>query len=130
MQRDLDLLQSIIETRGGFTHREHLELMWGYLQIYDPDAAVRTVASAIRRLALAHGAPQKYHETITRGWAHLVALHCRASEAESFDQFIAESPGLLDRHLLDRHYSKELLSSPGARAHWMLPDLQELPRVA
>jgi hypothetical protein len=126
----LDILRRLLDTGGGFGHREHLELAWNYVQLYGTDEAQRAMACAIRRVAEMHGAPDKYHETITRCWVHLVALHRAGSDAESFEQFIAENPGLLDRHLLERHYSPELIRSHKARAGWAQPDLLELPSVA
>jgi hypothetical protein len=129
-KQDLDILQSIVVTRGGFGHREHLELVWSYLQIYDAAATHRAVRAAIRHLASAHGAPDKYHETITRSWVHLVVLHRAESAAESFDEFIGGNSGLLNRHLLEAHYSREVLSSPEARVRWTEPDLRELPTAA
>ena len=129
-KRDLDIVQSIVLTRGEFGHREHLELAWSYLQIYDVAATHRAVRAAIRHLASAHGAPDKYHETITRAWVHLVVLHRAESEAESFDEFIAGNSGLLNRRLLEAHYSREVLSSPEARVRWTGPDLRELPSAA
>lgn len=129
-QQDLEILQSIVGTRGGFGHREHLELVWNYLQIHDVDETPRVIGAAIRHLAGAHGAPDKYHETITRSWVHLVVLHRAASDAASFDEFIAGNSGLLDRHLLEGHYSRELLGSPEARTRWTEPDLRELPSAA
>jgi hypothetical protein len=128
--RELDILRSILDTRGGFGHQQHLELTWRYLQLYEPDEAQRAVARAIRQVASAHGAPDKYHETITRCWVHLVALHRAQSDAESFDDFIAENRGLLDRHLLAAHYSPELISSARARTRWTEPDRRDLPQVA
>ena len=129
-EQDLDILHSVLNTRGGFGHQAHLELTWRYLQMYEPAEAQRAVATAIRHLASTHRAPDKYHETITRCWVHLVALHRAESDTESFDEFIAETRGLLDRHLLDAHYSPELISSARARARWTEPDLRDLPRVA
>lgn len=126
-EQDLDILRSILDTRGGFGHQQHLELTWRYLHLYEPDEAQRAVARTIRQVASAHGAPGKYHETITRCWVHLVALHRAQSDAESFDEFIAENRGLLDRHLLDAHYSPELISSTRARTRWTEPDLRDLP---
>lgn len=76
-----------------------------------------------------HGAPEKYHATITRCWVHLMTLHRARSDAESFDQFIAKNSGLLDRGLLKRHYSPELIGSEQARAVWTQPDLRELPSL-
>ena len=129
-EQDLDILRSVVNTRGGFGHQAHLELTWRYLQMYEPGEAQRAVATAIRHLASTHGAPDKYHETITRCWVHLVALHRAESDAGSFDEFIAENRGLLDRRLLDAHYSPELISSPRARIRWTEPDLRDLPHVA
>jgi hypothetical protein len=129
-QEDLDIRESVLNARGGFGHREHLELAWNYLRRYEAEEAQRAVASAIRHLATAHGTPEKYHETITRCWVHLVAVHRAGSDADSFDEFIAGNAGLLDRHLLDGHYSSGLLSSSQARTRWAEPDLHELPRVA
>jgi hypothetical protein len=127
---DIDILRSVLDARGGFGHREHLELTWRYLQIYEPQQAQRALATAIRHLATTHGTPDKYHETITRCWVQLVALHRAGSGTESFDEFIAENHGLLDRHLLDAHYSPELIGSLRARTRWMEPDLRDLPQAA
>jgi hypothetical protein len=126
---DRKTLQSILEARGRFGHREHLELAWNYLQSYEAEEANRTMARAIRHLASRHGDPHKYHETITRFWVQLVALHRAKSGAQSFDQFIAENEELLDSHLLARHYSQEQIGSSHARIRWTEPDLRELPRV-
>lgn len=127
--RDLKTLQSILARRQGFGHREHLELAWHYLQDYDLQQAHRVVASAIRQVADLHGAPNKYHETITSFWIRLVAIHATSSGAESFDQFIAENPRLLSSDLLLRHYSRGLLQTQNARAAALAPDLRELPQT-
>lgn len=124
---DLEILDGIIHARGGFGHREHLELAWNYLENDGVDAAYRKVARAIRVVAARHGAPDKYHETITRVWIHLVALHRASSHASSFDEFIAENPGLLDSGLLSRHYTRESLGSSAARNGWVAPDVRPLP---
>jgi hypothetical protein len=127
-KQDQEVLETILQTRGRFGHREHVELAWSYLQSYEAEEAHRAVASAIRHVAGRHGTPDKYHETITRFWVHLVTLHRDASDAESFEQFIAEHPELLDGRLLSRHYSAQLISSQAARTAWTEPDLRELPR--
>jgi len=126
-ERDLKALQEILETRGQFGHREHLELAWTYLTWYEAEAAKRVMAAAIRHVAALHGAPDRYHDTLTVAWVHLVAVHRGRSDALSFGEFIAENPGLLDRHLLDRHYSSELMASRVARAGWTEPNLLPLP---
>ena len=126
---DLQTLEQIVAQRGGFGHREHLELVWTYLGRYPIVAASEAVAGAIRHVARRHGAPDKYHDTMTQAWVRLVAFHRADSQAATFDQFLAENPGLMDRGLLDRHYSRDRLFSPDARAAWIEPDLRELPTV-
>jgi hypothetical protein len=43
---------------------------------------------------------------------------------------IADNRPLLDRHLLDGHYSSELMASDSARARWATPDLARLPALS
>ena len=125
--RDLVTLEGIIRARSGFGHREHLELAWTYLQRYPRETAESAVAAAIRHVAVQHGEPARYHETVTRAWFRLVAIHATQSGATTFEDFIRENRGLLDRHLLDRHYSTHLLDSDDARTGWTSPDLRALP---
>lgn len=127
---DLTILRALLDARGDFGHREHLELAWTYLRIHEPDEARRAMSTAIQHVAESHGASDKFHETLTRGWVHLVAVHAARSDATTFDDFIAANPDLLNRHLLDAHYSPELMWSARARAEWIEPDLRALPRVA
>lgn len=88
-------------------------------------AEPRTIA-AIRRVA-AHGAIEKYHETITRFWLRLVARHLREdSPAAAFDDFLSGSPGLLDTGLVRRRYRPETLAGEQARREWVEPDLKRL----
>lgn len=125
--RYADALHQVLAARGGFGHREHLELAWTYLSRYPAAEAERAMTDAIRYVANLHGAPERYHETLTRSWLRLVAVHRRASHAESFDEFMGENGGLLDRQLLDRHYSPGVLFSDPARKRWIAPDLRPLP---
>jgi hypothetical protein len=125
--RDLETLEEIIARRGGFSHREHLELVWNYLGRYPVDAASQAVAGAIRHVARLHGASDKFHDTMTQSWVRLVAFHRASSQATTFEGFLADNPGLLDRSLLERHYTRDLLFSDDARSGWIEPDLRELP---
>jgi hypothetical protein len=130
-RRDLRVLQDIIRARGDFGHREHVELAWVYLSRYKLGAAQQAMAAAIRHLASAHGMPDRYHDTVTRSWVQLVAVHRERWAAPSFDEFIAiaENQPLLTRHLLNGHYSPQLMASRGARAGWAAPDLARLPAL-
>jgi hypothetical protein len=127
---DHEVLSRIVKARGGFGHREHIELAWTYLQIYETDRAADAMVAAIRHLAHAHGAEGKFHETITRAWLHCVAVHDQRWGAGDFDTFLERNPNLLDRTLLGHFYSRELIGSDHARASWSEPDLRGLPLLA
>ena len=129
-QRDHEILREILETGGDFGHREHVQLAWSYLRLYPIDAATQAMVDAIRYLARQHGAPGKYHDTITRAWVHCVAVHMQRWGAASFAEFIERNPDLLDGKLLEHFYSPELIGSQPARVAWALPDLRPLPALA
>ena len=128
-ERDFETVRSIIESRGGFGHREHIELAWTYLVRYGVDDAPDVAGSALRHLAAVHGEADRYHETLTRAWVHLVAVHWTRCDAGSFEEFIEGNAELLDRGLLGHHFSRELMGSPTARATWVEPDLRALPAL-
>jgi hypothetical protein len=128
-KRDLETLNEIVASRGGFGHREHLELAWHLLRRYPIDEAAETMIAAIRFLARLHGAEDHYHETMTRAWLHFVAVHTQRWGAESFEAFIERNPDLLDRKLIEHFYSRELIFSESARAIWASPDIRRLPAL-
>lgn len=119
--------QDLLGPAGEFGHREHLRLAWRELREHDRDIAVSRIETAIRHVAEAHGAPDKYHRTMTEAWAALVGYHLAEEPRLTFDEFLARFPGLLDGGLLKRHFSPELLATPAARATWVDPDLRPLP---
>jgi hypothetical protein len=114
---------------GEFGHREHVRLAWTELRAGDPAEALERIERIIRHVAAAHGQPDKYHRTITEGWATLVAHHLREAPELTFDEFCVRFPGLLDPTLLGRHYSRELLAGPAARTRLVDPDLRPLPAL-
>lgn len=127
---DLELLQRIIETRGGFGHREHLELAWNYLRLYSIEDAGEVMVAAIRYVARLHGAEGKYHETMTRAWLHLVAVHMQRWGEDGFEAFLERNPDLLDSKLIEHFYSPAAILSEPARAAWTPPDRHGLPALA
>ncbi len=109
-----------------FGHRQHINL--AFIAARRCNNPADRMRDWIKQIAASHGAPQKYHETITIAWARVVAHHVAADPAVAdFDAFIDRYPALLDKTLLSRHYSPELLSSPAARADWVAPNLAALP---
>jgi hypothetical protein len=129
-RRDAEALGAIVQARGGFGHREHLELAWTYLTLYPVDEASEVMADAIRHIAQLHGAEDKYHETITRAWFCFVAVHMQRWGADTFDEFIERNAELLDRKLIEHFYSRELIFSRPAQAAWTAPDVRPLPALA
>src|SRR5690348_1246694 len=69
------LLQEAAPAGVRFGHRQHVHLTWLAVRRYGMPAAIRLVSDGIRRTARYAGAPQKYHETISRAWVELVAHH-------------------------------------------------------
>jgi hypothetical protein len=117
---------------ANFSHRAHIRLAYVYLASNDVERAAELMrASLLNFLRFHHITPTKYHETLTRGW--ILAVHHfmhRCPEASSSDDFIAREPMLLDSRIMLTHYSTELLFSDRARAAFVEPDLDPIPRHA
>ena len=111
-----------------FRHRGHLRLAWLILSKHPRDEAEQIVARQIRRFAVANGASNRYHDTLTRFWVRLVShVMGIAPEAGSIDELLARFPLLLDKSLPYRHWRGETFNSDEARAGWVEPDLVPLP---
>jgi len=54
----------------------------------------------------------------------------RTPSALSAEDFVRQTPLLLDSRIMLTHYSAELLYSPRARSHFVQPDLDPIPRHA
>ena len=111
-----------------FHHRDHLRLAWFLSRKLGPEEASRAISSGIQRFAAHHGHAAKYHETMTVFWVrivgHLVTSH---PDIADFETFLATFPMLLDKDLPYRHWRRETMNAPAARAHWVEPDLLGLP---
>jgi hypothetical protein len=124
-------LQQILERNERFGHREHVQLAWTYLRTLPREQAREAMRRSIRHVARAHDAPDRYHETLTLAWMEVVDLHREPGTCgESFDRFIEHNERLLDRHLLEHHYSADLLNSGRARREYVAPDLQPFPALS
>ena len=122
------VLAEVAPAGARFGHREHIHLAFLAVQRYGPVRAPEVVAGWLREIAARHGAPQKFHATLTRAWAGLVAHHAAdCPPGTRFAAFAEHHPALLDKELLSRHYSPGLLASPAARAGWADPDLAPFP---
>ena len=87
------------------------------------EALPRFVA-ALQRYAAHHGAPQRYHATITLAYFFLIAERReRRPELATWEEFAAANPDLLrwQGGILERLYSPETLASDLARRAFVLP---------
>jgi hypothetical protein len=122
---DAEFLRAFEDTTlEPFHHRDHLHVTFLYLRQFGEAETRHRLGPAILRYAAARNASQKYHETITVAWICLVAA--ASAGAEDFEAMLAAHPRLLDKNLLDRYYSPELLQSTAAREHWVEPDRASL----
>lgn len=113
-----------------FSHRAHVRLAYVYLAESDVDLALERMRAALVSFLSHHGIPaSKYHATLTRAW--ILAVHHfmhRSPETSSADDFIARNPVLLDSKIMLTHYSADLLFSDQARADFVEPNLDPIPR--
>ncbi|MCG6498824.1 hypothetical protein [Kitasatospora sp. A2-31] len=137
-ERFAGLMAEVMAAAERFGHRQHVHLTWLAVRRHGTAAAVDLVGEGIRRTALAAGAPEKYHATMTRAWVELVGHHAgRAgtaldggadrSDRADFEAFADRHPELLDKALLSRFYRTATLASAEARAGWVEPDLRAFP---
>jgi hypothetical protein len=113
-----------------FDHWAHVRLAYVYLAEHDPETALELMRSALLTFIQHHAIPAaKYHETLTRAWI-LAVRHFMATSpaADSAASFIASNPRLLDSRIMLTHYSTEVLFSPEARARFVEPNLELIPR--
>jgi hypothetical protein len=108
---------------GSFGHREHLHMTWSYLRRGEAEC----VLPFLRHVAESHGEAEKLNVTMTEFWVAATAHAIERSEAVEFPELLEREPHLLEKDLPFRHWSREAMFSPEARARWLDPDLQPLP---
>ena len=115
-----------------FSHRAHVRLAYVYLAESDVNLALERMRAALLTFLCHHAIPaSKYHATLTRAWILAVDhfMH-RSPESVSADDFIERNRLLLDSKIMLTHYSAELLFSDQARADFVEPNLDPIPRHA
>ena len=121
----LDQFENTTLSNEAFGHREHVQVAWTYLQLYDLAEATRRFIAALKGFANFHGATGLYHETIT--WAFLLVINERIGRMagpHDWREFAEENADLLDSGgaFLDRYYQPGTLKSDLARKVFLLPD--------
>ena len=113
-----------------FRHYQHLTVALWYVWLFSEGEATEKITTGIRRLAEAYG-KTGYHETITLFWLRMVSSF--AAPRRSKLSLLATANALIrrlnDKDLIRQFYSAELLNSPEAKAGWLEPDLQPLPKI-
>ena len=112
-----------------FDHRAHIRLAYIYLVEGTTKQAIQRMRSALMGL-LKHADPsKKYHETLTEAW--ILAVHHfmnKTENSESADDFIDKNTVMLNSNIMMTHYSAEVLFSDEARAEFVQPNLNPIPR--
>lgn len=113
-----------------FNHRAHLRLAYVYLAEQDTETAGQMMRDALKNFLEHLGIDlSKYHETMTRAWILAVRHFMQSTPSSaSADSFIKQNPEMLDQTIMMTHYSAELLFSEEARANFVEPDLDSIPR--
>ena len=110
-----------------FHHALHLHVAWVYLA---ESSSVRQAANemrhTLRRFTALAGKPEKYHETITLFWVHLLSGAYATSHGERLERIVHWNPQLLEKNFPLAYYSPERLFSDEARTSWVEPDLKPL----
>lgn len=116
--------------KDAFDHRAHVRVAYIYLAHYGVDVAMNRMRDGLRAFIGHHGIPAaRYHETLTRSW--LLAVHHfmgNSPATASADAFIDANPRLLDSKIMLSHYQAATLFSDQARAAFIEPDLEPIPR--
>lgn len=110
-----------------FHHVSHLHVAWVYLaESSSVQQAANKMRDTLRRFAANAGKPQKYHETITLFWVHLLSRAHADSGEERLEELVYANPQLLEKNFPLAYYSAERLFSDEARTSWVEPDLKPL----
>jgi hypothetical protein len=112
-----------------WTHTAHVRMAWLSLTRLSLGRALRKVRAGIRRYNAVQGG-DGYHDTITVAYVRLIHARLSGSDGpETFAEFCARNPDLLDRSLavLLHHYEKATLFSPRAKERFVEPDREPLP---
>jgi len=110
-----------------FHHASHLHVAWVYLaESSSVQQAANKMRNTLRRFAITAGKPEKYHETITLFWVHVLSSSYAVSRGERLQDIVHANPQLLEKNFPLAYYSAERLFSDEARTSWIEPDLKPL----
>jgi uncharacterized glyoxalase superfamily protein PhnB len=108
---------------ASFDHEAHFRAAWLCLREAPFRDAVGRLRRGLKRLAIAAGQPQRYHETITVAYARLIHRQMRFLGPTTWEEFRARSGDLFapDLGALRALYAQDVLDAPEARRAFMPP---------
>jgi hypothetical protein len=110
-----------------FHHASHLHVAWVYLsESSSVNEAASKMRDTLRRFASSAGKLEKYHETITLFWVHLLSCAHAAAAGKTLEEIVHANPRLLEKKFPLAYYSVERLFNDDARTSWVEPDLKPL----
>ena len=114
-----------------FNHQAHLYAAWAYRRQYPAPEAAARCSRAFSRYAMAKGAADKYHHTLTMALLS-IAYHRAEQEPAMVEDWQAFLAGFADiagdaRMLLQDYYSDDRLEQDQARRAFIKPDRAPLP---
>ena len=110
-----------------FDHEGHVHAAWCCLEEYGGARGRERFVNALRQFVRSHGAEDKYHDTITRAFLDVIAVH--AAGSSDWATFRRRNPAIIDdgMGLLLKHYSHDVLFSDAARSVYIEPDILPFP---
>src|SRR2546429_2384569 len=95
---------------ASFHHREHVRVVWLYLQSYSVLETLARFSEKLKRFAAANGKANLYHETIT--WSYVFLINERTEhngKGSGWDNFAEENADLLNwkPNILKSYYSEQ-----------------------
>ena len=110
---------------ASFHHSDHVKVVWLYLRGNSVLKTLSRFSEGLKRLAMANGKPNLYHETIT--WAYVFLINERMKRnggEQSWVEFVGSNADLCDwnNSILKSYYQDDTLRSEVARRVFVFPD--------
>lgn len=107
-----------------FDHLGHLRAVWVYLtRMRFEDAAIE-FKNRLKAYAKSVKAEEIYSETKTMAWIYLIHHEIRQyPKAKKFKEFYKHTQNDLQKDILLRFYSEDVLNSDKAKQKWIKPDI-------
>ncbi len=125
----MDNFNKLLISPESFHHREHLRIAYILICKYGVDEAHSILRTGIKSFLNHAGVDgSKYHETLTYAWILAIYHFMNISEdSYSFDKFITSNPVLLNKNIMNSHYSQSILMSEKAKQKFIKPDREPIP---